>query len=116
MKCPNCKQEVDDNSIFCDFCGTKIEQAPATEEQIVGGSFPKSSTENKKNIKLALWISLSVVLVMVVVVGLYAAVIDLDSDSTSGMIMLEPSDEPINERIISGDELNDLLSPTEDAE
>ena len=114
MKCPKCKQEIDDNSVFCDYCGEKVIQT-STEEQISGGSFPKSSTENKKNPKLALWISLAVVLVLVVVVGVYAAVVGLDTNSTSGMIMLESPEAPINERIISGDELNDLLDPTEEA-
>lgn len=26
MKCPKCNQEIDDDSIYCDYCGTKIEQ------------------------------------------------------------------------------------------
>lgn len=24
MKCPNCKQEIDNNSAFCEYCGAKI--------------------------------------------------------------------------------------------
>ena len=26
MKCPHCKASIDDNSKFCDYCGTKIDE------------------------------------------------------------------------------------------
>ena len=26
MKCPKCKQEIEDNSVFCEYCGEKIEK------------------------------------------------------------------------------------------
>lgn len=25
MKCPKCNQEIDDDSVFCEYCGTKVE-------------------------------------------------------------------------------------------
>ena len=44
MKCPNCKQEIDNNSAFCEYCGTRI----------------------KKN-KKGLWITLGIVAVAIVI-------------------------------------------------
>ena len=26
MRCPNCKQEIDDDSMFCEWCGKRIPQ------------------------------------------------------------------------------------------
>lgn len=44
MLCPNCKQEIDNNSAFCEYCGTRI----------------------KKN-KKGLWITLGIVAVAIVI-------------------------------------------------
>ena len=33
MKCPKCNQEIDDDSVFCDYCGAKIEQARSAQPQ-----------------------------------------------------------------------------------
>lgn len=37
MKCPNCNQEIDNDSNFCDYCGAKIKQLPSS------GSRPSST-------------------------------------------------------------------------
>ena len=28
MKCPNCQKEIDNSSAFCEYCGTRVNQAP----------------------------------------------------------------------------------------
>ena len=35
MKCPNCGNNVANNSTFCEYCGTKIEQTPVQNEPVV---------------------------------------------------------------------------------
>ena len=31
MKCPNCNNEIDDKSIFCTYCGVKVEKDDSNE-------------------------------------------------------------------------------------
>lgn len=67
MNCPNCKQEIEDNSVFCEYCGTKIEQ-----EQLANTNefdSVKSSTKPWWKRKWVLPVS-SVVLVAIVAVVL----------------------------------------------
>lgn len=44
MKCPNCKQEIDNNSAFCEYCGVRIKKS-----------------------KKVLWVILGVVIIAVVI-------------------------------------------------
>lgn len=43
MKCPNCKNEIDNSSVFCEHCGARVKQS-----------------------KIGLWITLSVVFVAII--------------------------------------------------
>lgn len=47
MRCPNCKQEIDDDSMFCEWCGKRIPQATfgqhATEKREVDNTKGKKS-------------------------------------------------------------------------
>lgn len=36
MKCPNCKQEIDNNSAFCEYCGAKIKKSKKVLWVILG--------------------------------------------------------------------------------
>ena len=47
MKCPNCKQEIDDNSVFCDYCGEKIVQK-TPERPVVEKKEPNENVPKKK--------------------------------------------------------------------
>lgn len=47
MKCPKCKQEIDDNSVFCDYCGEKIVQK-TPERPVVEKKEPNENVPKKK--------------------------------------------------------------------
>lgn len=34
MICHNCKKEIADDSMFCEFCGTKQQSAPQPEQSV----------------------------------------------------------------------------------
>lgn len=47
MKCPNCKQEIEDNSVFCEYCGEKIEEKYSDKTQ--QDTCEKIKTKNMKH-------------------------------------------------------------------
>lgn len=34
MKCPNCQKEIENDSVFCEYCGTRINQAPVNNTTV----------------------------------------------------------------------------------
>ena len=34
MKCPNCQKEIENGSVFCEYCGTRINQAPVNNTTV----------------------------------------------------------------------------------
>ena len=39
IKCPNCGEQVAHDSVYCEFCGVKIDKAPATIPETLVGAF-----------------------------------------------------------------------------
>ena len=60
MKCPNCNQEIDNDSVFCDFCGAKIKQLPSGS-----GSRPSSMMDTGG------WISQGKNIVLIVTAAIF---------------------------------------------
>ena len=60
MKCPNCQKEIKDDSVFCEYCGTRINQSPVN-----------NITINDKESKLGCWVSVLSVLIPIVGFILY---------------------------------------------
>lgn len=64
MRCSNCGKEIDDKSLFCSYCGAKIE--PTNSEKT---SKETNSSEKKKQ-PLWLTIILFIISIFVMVLGL----------------------------------------------
>ena len=53
MKCPNCKNEIDNSSVFCEHCGARVKQS-----------------------KIGLWITLSVVFVAIITAFIVTTILE----------------------------------------
>ena len=47
MKCPKCKATIDDNSKFCDYCGTKLNENTNKPTTIIK---PTTESLERKNL------------------------------------------------------------------
>ena len=60
MKCPNCQKEIKDDSVFCEYCGTRVNQLPINNTAV-----------NDKEVKLGCWLSVLSFLIPLVGFVLY---------------------------------------------
>ena len=45
MYCPGCGKQIDDDSEFCEFCGTHIEPDDAAEEAITQAEYAQTDIQ-----------------------------------------------------------------------
>ena len=65
MKCKNCKKEIDNDSKFCIYCGTKLEKQPLVKKI---NETEKAKRKGKESFKVALIVlSLSLLFISVVI-------------------------------------------------
>lgn len=95
MKCPHCGKKIANNSIFCEFCGTKVRQlenvqsAPVVPESTASAEEPKP-TKNGCRLMTLLVLGGFILLVVAFVVD---AVGGFDSDSNNNWIDTVAVDE-----------------------
>lgn len=58
MKCPNCNQEIDSDSIFCEYCGAKIKQLPSSGSRTSSTMDSCSAMSKSKNIAMIVAVAL----------------------------------------------------------
>lgn len=75
MKCPNCNQEIDDDSVFCDFCGAKIKQLPSGS-----GSRPSSMMDTGG------WISQAKNIVLIVTAAIFIICVIFFGEYEEGLL------------------------------
>lgn len=61
MKCPNCQKEIENDSVFCEYCGTRVNQLPVNN----------TPTVNDEDSKLGCWLSVLSFLIPLVGFVLY---------------------------------------------
>lgn len=116
MKCPKCNQEIEDNSIFCEYCGAKIEKKQSSEKPVEKTEpHPKINSNVNKNNNNNKWIFYvgGAVLAVIVIIAL----VSINSISTNYYDETEQMDyEPgdvYNGDIISADELDHFFENSE---
>lgn len=85
MKCPNCKQEIEDNSVFCEYCGEKIEK-----EQSVDTPEVESDDTTTSQVDTKLWRKHKWVLPAGIVTGAVAVIIAI-------VLLVLPKNKTISE-------------------
>lgn len=65
MKCPKCNQNIDDNSIFCEYCGARIETNSTIEQNDIKSSPSKQTPWWKQKWVIPVIIALAIVIILV---------------------------------------------------
>lgn len=121
MKCPNCNQEIDDNSVFCDYCGKKIAQTTQeqsfTEKKDSEMALKSNTTvkQNKRKVSLLIGIVATLVVIAIIIIlsNMGGTVVTEVSDSTAIYRMEQvetPYSEPPAKPILSESERQALLN------
>ena len=50
MFCTNCGKQIPNDSVFCEFCGTKIDNAKAADEPVKMQPRPEKQANTEKHI------------------------------------------------------------------